>query len=103
MRDINVAFSRHLLSIVLRDLAKVTSVAERKDAYVYDSYGDNWEFHGPDNFYWHGIADNAYDAKVNGWQAWWAELEKDAAAVRARTLGNEHRQQISRNRHENTK
>ena len=29
-----------------------------------------WEFHGPDQFYWHGKADNGYHARYLGWLAW---------------------------------
>lgn len=31
---------------------------------------DTWEFHGPDKFYWHGKAANAYDARYQGWMSW---------------------------------
>ncbi len=34
---------------------------------------DGWEFHGPDKFYWHGRAGNAYEARYKGWMMW---LEK---------------------------
>jgi hypothetical protein len=41
-----------------------------KKYWVYHFGGDHWEFHGPDKFYWHGSAGNAYDARANGWQSW---------------------------------
>lgn len=41
-----------------------------RDYWVYDLGHDHWEFHGPDEFYWHGSAGNAYDARYHGWMAW---------------------------------
>ena len=65
--DINIVFCRTLLSLVMEDVKKVTTAADRKAAWVYRSMKDHWEFHGPDGFYWHGSADNAYDARAKGW------------------------------------
>jgi hypothetical protein len=31
---------------------------------------NDWEFHGPDNYYWHGNASGAYEARYKGWMAW---------------------------------
>jgi hypothetical protein len=70
MSNINIDFSRTLLRIVLDDIKPLTTAAERKDAWVYKCMEDHWEFHGPGEFYWHGSADNAYDARAKGWQAW---------------------------------
>jgi hypothetical protein len=42
-----------------------------RNSYAYHYSGsDFWEFHGPDRFYWHGHAYNAYEARYNGWMAW---------------------------------
>lgn len=41
-----------------------------KDAWVWNAGHGRWEFHGPDGFYWHGRAANAYDARWKGWSAW---------------------------------
>lgn len=92
MQDINLVFSRTLLANVMEDIRKVTSPAERKAAWVYHFGGDSWEFHGPEGangrpFYWYGRADNAYDARAKGWEAWWTSLEQDGAAYRARQEG----------------
>lgn len=89
--DINVIFSRKLLTAVMVDIKKLTSVVERKEAWVYDFGGDHWEFHGPDRYYWHGAADNAYDAKAKGWSAWLRDLELNGSNHRARVLGEEQR------------
>ena len=42
----------------------------RKDAWVYCFGRDHWEFHGPDDYYWHGSASNAADARYKGWMAY---------------------------------
>ncbi|HWS68097.1 MAG TPA: hypothetical protein VN325_35440 [Steroidobacteraceae bacterium] len=80
MSDINIGFCRALLRIVLTDIKPLTTPAERKDAWVYKCMEDHWEFHGPSGFYWHGSADNAYDARAKGWQAWMADAmaQRDA-------------------------
>lgn len=82
---------------VMDDIKKVTSPAERKAAWVYHFGRQDWEFHGPDEFYWHGHADNAYDARAKGWQAWWEKLESDAAAMRARLKGQRIRAALRSN------
>lgn len=89
--DPNIQFCRTLLKVVMRDVAPMTTGAERKAAWVYKLGMGHWEFHGPDNFYWHGSADNAYDARATGWQKWLAYLEDDAKAGKARSLGQKLR------------
>jgi hypothetical protein len=74
-QDINVIFCRALLQAVLKDVRpRLPQGFELRDAWVYHSHF-GWEFHGPAvapgrNFYWHGEADNAFDARAKGWQAW---------------------------------
>ena len=41
-----------------------------KAGWVHKSGLYQWEFHGPDRFYWYGRAGNAYDARAQGWTAW---------------------------------
>lgn len=73
--DINVTFCRTLLSRAHELVKKAdSSINVRKDAWVYHFSRDHWEFHGPNKFYWHGSADNAYDARYRGWMSW---LEKN--------------------------
>lgn len=95
--DINVTFSRELLKKVMEDIRTVTTAAERKDAWVYHFGRDDWEFHGPDGYYWWGSADNAYDARQQGWSAWWKKLEADAEAMRKRLQGQRQRIDPSHN------
>jgi hypothetical protein len=49
-----------------------------RDAWVHEASFGCWEFHGPPRFYWHGKADNAYEARHKGWMAW---LEKYQPAL----------------------
>jgi len=71
MADINISFCRSLLTAVGKDIkAYVPGTRIYKDAWVWCAGRDHWEFHGPENYYWHGSADNAYDARAKGWQAW---------------------------------
>ena len=71
MTDINIAFCRSLLTEVHRDVKAFSpNTRVRKDAWVWNAGRDHWEFHSPDNYYWHGKADNAYEARANGWRAW---------------------------------
>lgn len=84
----NITFSRKLLAYVHQDVRRVlTRLAIdhvrpdlaradlRKAAWVWHDGADRWEFHGPDDYYWHGRAHNAYEARAKGWQAWLASLE----------------------------
>ena len=79
----NITFSRQLLKLVHRDVKdhlRVLAVEHirpdllrvdiRQSAWVHTSGRDQWEFRGPDGFYWHGKASNAYEARAKGWQAW---------------------------------
>lgn len=72
MADINITFSRKLLSI-----QRATLTAEQKRrlkktwVYGYQRGAGTWEFQAQDDhFYWSGDADNAYDARYKGTDAW---------------------------------
>jgi hypothetical protein len=74
--DVNVAFCRHLLKLTLEDVRKADPDVKLRDAWVYHYSGtDDWEFHFGD-FYWHGSADNAYDARAKGWESWLSQKER---------------------------
>lgn len=68
--DMNSAFSRSLLSLIMKDVRKVTTPAERKEAWTYHFNRDHWEFHGPKDFYWNGAAGDGWHARYCGWEAW---------------------------------
>jgi len=93
--DINLAFSRTLLRVVMDDIKTITTAKERKAAWVYNFGNDHWEFHGPDGYYWHGSADNAYDARAKGWQAWRSHLESEHVDLVARLAGQQHRERLA--------
>jgi len=85
--DINVAFARTLLRMTMEDIKPLTTVRERKTAWVYHHMRDHWEFHGPEGYYWHGSADSAYDARAKGWAHWWEHLKQEGSNMRARLEG----------------
>jgi hypothetical protein len=71
MTDINIVFSRALLLQAHAEVKKhFPQTNLRSGAWTYHFVRDNWEFHGPDQFYWHGSASNAYEARYKGWMAW---------------------------------
>ena len=78
MTDINIAFCRSLLSQVVKELReKHPRIRAMKDAWVWHTgFKSHWEFHGPDSYYWHGTADNAYEARFKGWMAWIEKQER---------------------------
>jgi hypothetical protein len=76
--DINISFCRALLREAV-ELLKIEAPHIRpiKDAWVWHAGRGCWEFHGPrtgdaemPTYYWHGRADNAYEARYKGWMAW---------------------------------
>lgn len=71
---LDVSFCRALLSSVHTDVkAYRPTVNLKSDAWTYHTFSDNWEFHGPDDFYWYGSAGNAFEARYKGWSAWLAK------------------------------
>lgn len=71
MTNIDHAFCRSLLSQA-HELVKLhyPETNLRADAWVWHFQRDDWEFHGPDGFYWNGSATNAWEARYKGWMAW---------------------------------
>jgi hypothetical protein len=71
MQTVDIAFCRHLLGQGLADLKKFAPhIRPMKDGWVWSAGRDHWEFHGPGEYYWHGRAGNAYEARYKGWMAW---------------------------------
>lgn len=62
-------FNRIHLSLVHEEIRQTGINTPMKAAWVHKTF-DQWEFHGPDEFYWHGRAQDAWDARVKGWTAW---------------------------------
>jgi hypothetical protein len=69
MANINTMFTRTLLSTIVPTVREAGK-SPMKDGWVWNAGRDHWEFHGPDNFYWHGNAGDAYEARYKGWSAW---------------------------------
>jgi hypothetical protein len=67
----DVAFCRALLAQAHNEVkAEFPDVNLREDVWVWKASRDHWEFHGPDDFYWHGTASNTFEARYKGWMAW---------------------------------
>lgn len=82
MAYIDTAFTRALLSSGVELVRKhFPTVKTRKDAWVYHFNSDHWEFHGPNGFYWHGSASDAYEARYKGWMAWLEKQGVDLSAI----------------------
>lgn len=78
MPSIDLDFCRMMLKRVHSDVkAYSPSINLHKDAWVYHLGRDHWEFHGPGNYYWHGSASNAYEARSHGWSRWLADQTRD--------------------------
>lgn len=69
----DVEFCRLLLKLVLGDVRKHDSSVRPLDAWVWKFSSNHWEFHYGE-FYWHGSASNAYEARCNGWTLWLARV-----------------------------
>jgi hypothetical protein len=78
IKDINVELSRILLGKVAPYVRKSGHLAYKDGSTYHYAGSSSWEFHGPDKFYWHGDADNVYDARYKGWSAY---LEKQQPEI----------------------
>ena len=63
------AFCRALLAEVMVDIRQLTTAKDRAAVWTCKTF-NQYEFHGPDGFYWHGQACCAWHARVKGWEAW---------------------------------
>jgi len=70
MRSINTAFTQTFLRLIMKQVRQHTTPEQRKKTWVYKLNDDHFEFHGPEDFYWHGTAGDKYDARAKGWSAW---------------------------------
>lgn len=75
MTDANLAFCRLMLAALVEEFRQDwPSIGTKRDGWVINAgFRGHWEFHGTGpakDFYWHGHADNAYDARYKGWSAW---------------------------------
>jgi len=68
----NHKFCRILLVEVMEDVRKHVSKEDIKSAWTWrsSSFRNTAEFHGPDDFNWHGQACCLWHARVQGWEAY---------------------------------
>lgn len=70
--SIDTAFQRATYAEIVMDVRKFDPHVNLREAWVYKVGRDHWEFHYKD-FYWHGGAGGAFDARANGWSAYLAK------------------------------
>lgn len=73
-QNINVAFCREALKSIVADVRKLLPGVKLNDAWVYHLSNGRWEFHY-ESYYWQGSADNAYEARFKGWEAYMSKME----------------------------
>ena len=86
MTCLEIAFSRSHMRLVTSDVRKHFPGIKVSKAWVYNFGRDHWEFHGPDDFYWHGRASNAFDARAKGWGAYLRKMGKDIEPMTIRPV-----------------
>jgi hypothetical protein len=69
----DAAYGRLMLAEITPDVRKHVPGVRLRDAWVWCAGRDHWEFHYQD-FYWHGSAGSAYEARYKGWDAYLAHL-----------------------------
>lgn len=69
MANLDIVISRNLLNQI-KMVVRAQGYRMMRDAWVSSSFPDQWEFHGPEGYFWHGTATNAYEARYDGWCAW---------------------------------
>jgi|19_taG_2_1085344.scaffolds.fasta_scaffold01880_5 hypothetical protein len=62
-------FCRNLYGHTMADVRKATTAEQRKKSWGY-KFSGSVEFHGPDDYYWHGGGCCLWSAKEQGWYAW---------------------------------
>jgi hypothetical protein len=70
-------FQRSLYREVRAEVLKFDPSISTRDAWVWKAGRDHWEFHYED-FYSHGSAGGAFDARANGWIAFLASQTEAA-------------------------
>ena len=73
----SLAFSRGMLRL-LREEMKASKTKAPRDYWTYDHGNGHFEFQAPD-FYWHGSADNKFDARYKGITAWLEKFDPEGS------------------------
>lgn len=63
-------FCRYFLSLVMKDVRKHVSKEDIKKSWGWKFQKGQYEFHGPEQFYWNGKACCMWHAKTNGWESY---------------------------------
>ena len=92
----NISFSRCELKLVTDRVKRLG--ANIKDASVtWSSMGSGGKmyefFYG--EFHWYGKADNAYDAKAKGWEAWLAKRNDTESTASLKAQQKQTRKQLA--------
>ena len=62
-------YTRSMLASITPDVRQHVAGVKLRDAWVYRVGKGHWEFHFRE-FYWHGSADDAFEARFKGWDAY---------------------------------
>jgi hypothetical protein len=69
--SVNIMFCMRLMKEAHKLVKKhFPAIKVRSAAWTYHLGRGHWEFHGPERFYWHGSADNGWEARYKGWMAY---------------------------------
>jgi len=84
------SFCRMLLKDVMGDIRKVTTPEQRKAAWAYKYEGtQSIEFHGPNEFFWHGRGCCRWEAAAHGWIAYIEKFHPELAAETVKKMESE--------------
>lgn len=67
--SVYAAFERSLYQEVVKDVRKHVPGVRLREAWVWKAGRDHWEFHYGE-FFWHGSASGAFEARAKGWSAY---------------------------------
>lgn len=79
IRGTDAEFQLLLYREIAADVRRYDPTIKLRDAWVWCAGRDHWEFHFGD-FYWHGSAGGAYDARAKGWEAYLVRFEVPSAS-----------------------
>jgi hypothetical protein len=73
--DTGHLFCRTFLALTMDDVRRHTTPTQRKKTWGYKfdwgrGIDNHLEWHGPDDFYWHGSGCCLWEARAKGWDAW---------------------------------
>ena len=78
--SLDTAFQRTEYAQVVMDVRKFNPSVNLREAWVYKVGRDHWEFHYQE-FFWHGSAGGAFDARAIGWSRYLASKKVEGYAI----------------------